>query len=259
MAISKNEIKFVQALHQKKYRQIYEKFIVEGEKISRETLMQRNFKVSALYAVRSWLEDNRTLYSHLPTETVKTVSQDELDRISALHTPNEVLLVVDNNRPHEDYPLRIFQKTIFLDDMQDPGNLGALLRIADWFGVTKLICSPTSVEVFNPKVIQASMGAFLRVSVETATLKALCDANPEVKVLGAILGGENIFRANLPERGILVIGNESKGISEETRKFIDLQLEIPKPPEGGAESLNAAVASGIIMALWVNKNHLSIP
>jgi len=259
MAISKNEIKFVLAIHQKKYRQIYEKFIVEGEKIARETLLQRLFQVHGLYAVQNWLEENRELYTHLPAESIHQVSAGELERISALQTPNNILLVVNMPNPNAEVTLRITQKALFLDDIQDPGNLGAILRIADWFGITHIVCSPGSVEIFNPKVIQASMGAFLRVRVETATLQELCTANPGIRVLGATLIGENTFKTQLPDQGILVIGNESKGISEGVLQLIDKKLTIPKPESGGAESLNAAVATGILVAVWVSGNQESIP
>ena len=259
MALSKNEIKFVQALHQKKFRQIYEKFIVEGEKIARETLLQRLFQVRGLYAVHSWLEENRDLYAHLPAESIHQVSAGELERISALQTPNHVLLVVDKQNLNSEETFQITQKALYLDDIQDPGNLGAILRIADWFGINHVVFSPGTVEFYNPKVIQSSMGAFLRVRVKTATLQALCKANPGIRVMGATLYGENTFKTKLPDQGVLVIGNESMGISEDTLQLIDKKLTIPKPEGGGAESLNAAVAAGILVAVWVNGNQESIP
>jgi TrmH family RNA methyltransferase len=259
MAISKNEIKFVQALHQKKFRQIYKKFIVEGEKIARETLLQGLFQVHGLYALQSWLEENRDLYAHLPAESIHQVSAGELERISALQAPNNILLVVNMDNPTAEETFQITQKALFLDDIQDPGNLGAILRIADWFGITHVVSSPGTVEFFNPKVIQATMGAFLRVRVKTATLQVLCKANPGIRVMGATLYGENTFKTKLPDQAILVIGNESTGISEDTLKLIDKKLTIPKPEGGGAESLNAAVATGILVAVWVNGNRESIP
>ena len=252
MAISKNEIKFVQALHQKKYRQIYDNFIAEGEKIARETLLQSRFQVSSLFAEASWLSANQMFYAHLPVESVRSVSAAELERISTLQTPNSVLLVLKKPSLSLENPLHISQKALFLDDIQDPGNLGAILRIADWFGIPLVVCAPGTVELYNPKVIQATMGAFLRVRVETATLEEVVELNPGLPIMGAVLDGENVFQEMLPGRGLLVIGNESKGISVSNQKLLSQKIAIHQHPEGGAESLNAAVATGILVALWQN-------
>ncbi len=257
MAISRNEIKFVQALHQKKYRQIYDNFIAEGEKIARETLLQSRFQVFSLFAEASWLSANQMFYAHLPAETIRQVSTAELERISTLQTPNSVLLVLKKPTLSVENPLRIIQKALFLDDIQDPGNLGAILRIADWFGIPLVVCTPGSVELYNPKVIQASMGAFLRVRVETATLEEVIESNPGMPIMGAVLDGVNVFQEMLPGRGLLVIGNESKGVSAFNQKLLSQKLAIPQHPEGGAESLNAAVATGILVALWQNANTTS--
>lgn len=138
----------------------------------------------------------------------------------------------------------------YLDGIQDPGNLGSILRIADWFGFAAVYCSPDCVDVFNPKVVQASMGAVLRMPVWEIPISDLCEQPSTFPVLGAMLDAENVMNAQLPNHGLLVIGNEGKGISTEVMAFLTQRISIPKHPKGGAESLNAAVAAGILAALF---------
>lgn len=248
MALSKNEIKFVQSLRLKKFRQKYDNFIAEGEKIAAESLQQSLFRAVRIYAVPEWLSTHPALTGLGPTPPVHEVSETELGKISGLSTPNKVLLVL---RPPADAPgleLLPGELALFLDDLQDPGNLGAILRIADWFGIARVFCSPGSVDVFNPKVVQGSMGAFLRVQTAEAPLAELRRANPDAAVMGALLDGANIFESDPPRAGILIIGNESKGISPEAQGLLTHRITIPKGAGGGAESLNAAVAAGILVA-----------
>lgn len=248
MALSKNEIKFVQSLRLKKFRQKYDNFIAEGEKIAGEALQQRHFKVECIYAEKEWLDAHPGLGSLQPPPGIHEVSASELKKISGLSTPNKVLMVLRPPDPQQSRALSSGELALYLDDLQDPGNLGAVLRIADWFGIRKVYCSPGSVDAFNPKVVQGSMGAFLRIHTAETPLKALCDANQGAPVMGALLDGENIFEAAPPRGGILVIGNESKGISEPARKLLTHRFRIPRGEGGGAESLNAAVATGILVA-----------
>ncbi len=250
MALSKNEIRLIQSLHLKKFRQKYHKFLAEGVKITLEALQQPRFRIHLLCATPDWLNHYAPLTATLPPAAVREVSETELGKISTLTTPNKVLMVLD--MPDENAPANwnIQHKAFFLDDVQDPGNLGAILRIADWFGIPQVFCSLGSVDAFNPKVIQAGMGAFLRVQCQEVELATLRQANPALPILGAVLHGSNVFETALPARGILVIGNESKGIRPATQALIDLGLSIPRAPAGGAESLNASVAAGIFAAVW---------
>ncbi len=250
MALSKNEIKFVQALRIKKFRQKYDNFIVEGEKIAQEVLLQDAFAVQWVFAEKAWLNTHEALLAGVPVGKVREVTSPELGKISGLSTPNKVLLVIEPPKENRESLMHIEHKALFLDDIQDPGNLGAILRIADWFAIPKVFCSPGSVDIFNPKVVQASMGAMLRVKSAELPLESLSHANPGIPVMGAVLDGQNIFKAMLPSRGILVIGNESKGISTATSMLLTHRLAIPRAPGGGAESLNAAVAAGILTAYW---------
>lgn len=250
MALSKNEIRLIQSLHLKKFRQKYHKFLAEGVKIASEALQQPRFRVHLLCATSDWLHDHAFWTTSLPPAAIREVSEMELAKISTLTTPNKVLLVLDIPDETALADLSIIDRAFFLDDVQDPGNLGTILRIADWFGIPQVFCSPGSVDAFNPKVIQAGMGAFLRVQCQESELATLRQANPKLPILGALLRGANVFETALPSRGILVIGNESKGIRPANQPLIDLALSIPRAPSGGAESLNAAVAAGILAAVW---------
>jgi TrmH family RNA methyltransferase len=252
MPVSKNVIKYIQSFRQKKFRQKYNKFVVEGDKMVRELLEYRPDWVESLFALPEWMVRWPSQKWPAGLEVV-TVSNHELSRLSLLKTPNQALALVQ--QPH--YELKAVkldtQLTLFLDDLQDPGNMGTLLRLADWFGISTVICSPNCVEVFNPKVIQASMGAFLRVQTLTADFEAVINQVPEITVFGADMEGQNVFQADLPETGVLVIGNEGAGITPAIMEKVTHRVSIPKGAGGGAESLNAAVAAGIIIGVLGNQ------
>lgn len=252
MAISKSTIKYLRSLSLKKFRQKYNNFIVEGDKMARELLTGQPGRVVALYALDSWLEQaGREL--PLPKEKTFVVAEQELARISNLSTPSQVLAVVSIPEYRvEEEPLRS-GLSLFLDGIQDPGNFGTILRIADWFGISFVFCSPTCVDPYNPKAIQASMGAFLRVKTVEQSLENLCRLAPGLPVYGAAMDGENIFQARLPAKGIIVIGNEGNGISAAAAGLLNRRISIPAAAHGGAESLNAAVATGIICAVFRNR------
>jgi RNA methyltransferase, TrmH family len=251
MSVSKNDIKFVQSLRLKKFRQKYNNFIAEGEKIAGEALLSSSYKILRIFALPEWLHDHATQLTRIPPAAISEASENELAKISGLSTPNKVLMVLEWPQPGE---LPLIQTALYLDDVQDPGNLGAILRIADWFAIPQVFCSPGSVDVYNPKVVQASMGAFLRVDSQEIELETLLHRQPELPVLGAVLDGDDLFAAPLPSSGILVVGNESKGIRPDTQHLLTHRIAIPRAPGGGAESLNAAVATGIITAFWVNRS-----
>ncbi len=249
MALSKNEIKYVKSLHLKKFRQKYNNFIVEGDKIVRELLASSNFQIEALYADDGWLTKHAKNH-HLANISVHSISRTELERISTLKTPNQVLVIV--RMPTLRYSADKINRSLslYLDDIRDPGNFGTIMRIADWFGLPYVFCSPTSSAWTNPKVIQASMGAFLRVQVHPLELSAISSMHPELPIFGMVLGGQSIAKLPKPASGLIVIGNESRGIAQGNLSYLTHQLTIPRHPQGGAESLNAAVATGIICAQW---------
>lgn len=190
---------------------------------------------------RKWLDDRNI--------RVEAVSEEVLEKISSLQTPNKVYLLV-SMAPAPPAPERVENGlSLFLDGIQDPGNLGTILRIADWFGLAAVFCAPHCVEWANPKVIQASMGSFFRTPVEYVALPALRERFPALPCWGTSMEGQSIYTAAIPSRALIVIGSEAHGISAETAALMDSWTGIPSFGEGGSESLNAAVAAGIACAV----------
>ena len=218
-----------------------------------ELLQQQRFTVVSIWGLERWAADNAaTLQPFL--QNFNPVSEIELRKISSLSTPNSVLAIAQ--WPDEWPDSRLLQSDIclYLDGIQDPGNLGTILRIADWFGFPAVFCSPDCVDVFSPKVVQATMGAIFRVATREIPLtELLAPLSPAPPVMGAVLGGADIFQSALPRNGLLVIGNEGRGIGPATEQLLTHRLTIPRHPGGGAESLNAAVATGILAAVLRNK------
>lgn len=253
MGLSVNRIKYLKSLGAKKFRQIYNKFCVEGDKMVRELLLYKGFHVVEVFATDEWVHRHESfLTTHVCKPTL--VSPGELRRISNLTTPHQVLAEVEIPGFTIDPDLIQQDISLYLDEIQDPGNLGTILRVADWFGIRHVFCSAGCAEWSNPKVIQASMGAFLRVKILETDITDLIGQFPELHTYGAMLEAPDLFAQPLNREGcLLVIGNESKGISERVFKHLRHGIRIPKGPEGGAESLNAAVAAGIICAVFRKK------
>lgn len=235
--LSKSELKYIQSLCQKKQRQEERLFLVEGAKLVEE-LLQTGLKVRKIYALPVWAEKN----SHLPQLTV--ITEEELEKISNLQTPNQVLAIVEQAEPAAE-PVLANQLTLVLDTIQDPGNLGTIIRIADWFGIHQLVASMDTVESYNPKVIQSTMGSYARVQVWYRPLADFL-STVTIPVYGALLNGQNMYEVAPQKEGIVLIGNESKGIHADLLPFVSHPITIPRI--GGAESLNAAVAAGIIVS-----------
>ncbi len=241
--LTKNEIKDIQTLYHKKQRETESLFIAEGPKLALE-IVNSNFKIKKLYATPQWLQENHI--KHTPFAEITNI---ELSRISQLQTPNEVIVVAWQQIPTEE-PVFNNHLTLVLDGIQDPGNMGTIIRIADWFGLSQIICSLDCVERYNPKVVQATMGSIVRVKCWYKDLDKWT-LPPNIPTYGAMLKGQNVFKIDHVKDGILVIGNESKGIREKLSGKISHPVTIPR--FGGAESLNAAVATGIIVAQMVGK------
>lgn len=253
--LSLSQIKYVQSLQQKKFRRQHGVFVAEGEKIVSE-LWHGQYKVEGLYALNDWITEHR---QEIPMEVpVLEVSNKDLERISGLKTPNKVLAVIKMPEESGEPELLNGALCLVLDKVQDPGNLGTIIRTADWFGIRQIFCSPDTVEVFSPKVIQATMGSFLRVKIFYTVLESfLARAPADTPVFGAFLEGENLFQEKTSGQGLLVIGNEAKGISEKVAFFVGKKIRIPGGRQAGsldsAESLNASVAAGIMMAWFTRK------
>ena len=232
--LSISQKKFVNSLKQKKFRTEHNSFIIEGVKMLEE-LLHSDYEVETIYATSSWINNNSGV------DCIE-ISVKELNSISSLKTPNEVLAVVQQKEVQLiDLPSQL---NIALDKIQDPGNFGTIIRTADWFGIQNIICSDNSVDVYNPKVLQATMGSFFRMNIIYTDLSKFLSENKELTIYGALLDGENVYQKELNSKGsILLMGNESKGISEELIPFITDKISIPK--FGNAESLNVATATAI--------------
>lgn len=243
--ISKNQIKFIQSLHLKKFRQEHQLFIAEGVKVVNEFIQSSEYKPKELYATRGYIDHYQSQLADTNI-SVHEVSDDELKKISQQNTPNQVLALCPLIQHQLEDNSLDNQLTLFLDDIRDPGNLGTIIRLADWFGVRQIVCSPSSVELYNSKTIQASMGAVLRVKVIYLPFETLLNSRHGISIFGAVLNGESVYNTPL-KNGILVIGNEANGISEPVLTKITHPITIPSAHQNGSESLNAAMATGILL------------
>ncbi len=243
--ITKSEVKYIQSLGHKKFRDELKQFTAEGPKIIIELLNSPSILLKALYATEEWLNANKDICESLAPGMVIEVKDYELEKISALSTPNQVIGIF--HQP-------IFRKvtgfndriSLMLDGIQDPGNMGTLIRIADWFGIEYVIASEESADVYNPKVVQATMGSIGRVQVIYDDLLRFIKEIPAVPVYAASLQGKDITEYKKINEGIILIGNESKGIRVPLLDSATHRITIAR--RGKAESLNAAVAAGILLS-----------
>jgi len=241
--LMKAKIKYIQSLSQKKLREEEGVFIAEGPKIVEEILQASNVEAKQLFATSKWIGQNvHGDWKH--KQILIQVDDDDLKRISFLQTPNQVLGIF---RQPVFIPVEGTNKiSLMLDTIQDPGNLGSIIRCADWFGVHQIICSPDCVDVFNPKVVQSTMGSICRVQVIYENLVSYLLKHPSIPVYAATLKGRDITESSIIKEGIILIGNESKGIQPELLSMVKNHITIPR--KGNAESLNAAVATGILLS-----------
>ncbi len=251
--ISKNQIKYIQALHLKKNRDSQGLFIVEGVKLVTEFLADEGITVKQVYAVSDYLKKHHALLEKRNVAFTE-VDVEELKKISLQSTPNQVLAVVIKKEQLLTKELLQSQTNLFLDDIRDPGNLGTMIRIADWFGIRQIICSKSTTELYNPKTLQSSMGAVLRVNVVYLDFEDLLPSLAGTPIYGAVLNGQNIYTSNL-KPGIIVIGNEANGISDAVLAKITDPVTIPAADNNGSESLNAANACAIICGEFHRQLH----
>ncbi len=202
----------------------------------------------SLFATETWVTANRDQLTSFKEQQVTEIDKPWLERISFLTTPNQVLAVFKKPFFGEIKPNANI--TLVLDNIQDPGNMGTIVRTADWFGIKSIVCSEDCSDVFNPKVVQATMGSIARVQVVYTSLPDFFDSHRDISVYAAVLDGEDIREIKPVKEGIIVIGNESKGISKELLKRVEHKITIPG--KGNTESLNAAVAAGIVLSRLVN-------
>jgi TrmH family RNA methyltransferase len=241
--LSKNQIKFISSLQQKKHRFASQFFFAEGVKVIQE-LVKSNFVLEHLYTTKTDFEEVQSIKKTIITDS-------ELNKISALATPNTCLAVFkipSNNKVIESGLI------LALDSIRDPGNLGTILRLCDWFGIQQLICSNETVDIYNPKVVQATMGSIARVNVNYLDLNDFI-ANTHLPVFGTFMDGDTIYKTTLPQEGIIVMGNEANGISESLESLIQNRLTIPRFGDiQKTESLNVATAASIILSEFRRRN-----
>jgi len=242
--ISKAQIKHIQSLKQIKFRREHGLFVAEGPKIVGE-LPVSDIKVDAVFALEEWIEGSKGKFEYIKAE-INQLSPKELERISNLSSPNQVLAVCHIPERNADEISDADGTVLVLDGIRDPGNLGTIIRTADWFGIRHIVCSDDCVDAYNPKVVQASMGSIARVKVFYTDLNEYL-SRTKLPVYATVMNGESIWDAN-PGEGVYVIGNESNGIRTEVLRHATQKISIPSA-EGEAESLNASVATGIVLAV----------
>jgi RNA methyltransferase, TrmH family len=240
--LSKQKIKYIQTLGQKKFRDEESLFIAEGPKIVKDLLETKDVKVKAIYALKDWINENIKLVG---TTEVTVITEANLEKISQLKTPNKVIAIVQQFAITKNVVTKN-KITIALDGIQDPGNLGTIIRISDWFGVGQIVCSNDCADIYNPKVVQSTMGSIARVKVIYKNLTEWLSTNDDIALYATTLEGENIGEMKKIKEGIIVFGNESKGISQAVLNLCTNKITISG--KGKAESLNAGVAAGIILS-----------
>lgn len=235
--VSKNQIKLITSLQQKKYRKQEQLFFAEGVKVVQE-LLNSNFELQDLFTTK---QDFLTV----PKNKVHAISDTELKKISALTTPNTCLAVFKIPKAKDMVEKGLI---VALDDVRDPGNLGTIIRLCDWFGIDTLFCSEESVDIYNPKVVQATMGSISRVNVVYGNLETFL-TQTKLPVFGTFMDGKNMYQEELPKEGIIIMGNEANGISSSVEKLVSKRIAIPRFGNLQiTESLNVATATAIILS-----------
>ena len=243
--ISKAQVKFIRLLHQKKYRSSNLLFIAEGSKIAVDIINSR-LKVHKIYATAAWLAENKDILELYQDIETNEVAPEEMEKMSALDTAQDVLLLVgipEYKKSNHDKEAKII---LVADSIRDPGNLGTIVRICDWYGIDQLFCSEDCAEIYNPKTVRATMGSIGRVEVVYTDIKGLIETNKTHKSYAATLDGHiNVHKISKADPVLLVIGNEAHGVSEEIISLCDDTIMIPRI--GKAESLNASIATAVLV------------
>ena len=235
--LSKNQIKLITSLQQKKYRKQQQLFFAEGIKVIQE-LLNSNFELEHLFVTD-------VVFPTVPKNKISIITDAELKKISALTTANNCLALF---KIPAEAPIREKGLIVALDDIRDPGNLGTILRLCDWFGITQVVCSLETVDIYNPKVVQATMGSITRVNVVYTDLVDFIKGT-KLPVFGTFMDGANIYKSKLPNEGVIVMGNEANGISSEIEKLTTNRITIPRFGDlQQTESLNVATATAIILS-----------
>ncbi|NVJ89500.1 MAG: RNA methyltransferase [Flavobacteriaceae bacterium] len=243
MSISKNQLKLITSLSQKKYRQKHKLFLAEGIKVVQE-FIDSSFKLHQLFTTTDF-----EFYNHLNNSI--SISENNLKKISNLKSPNKVVGLFEIP---DDKELVEKDLILALDDINDPGNLGTIIRLCDWFGIKTLVCSNNTVDCYNPKVVQASMGSLTRVSIHYLDLVTFL-LQTKLPTFMADMHGENVYKTKLPKAGVLVMGNEANGVSDEIKNIVSNTIAIPRfGTLQATESLNVATATAILLSEFKRQN-----
>lgn len=247
--LSKNQIKLLRALQRKKERLHTGFYVVEGKKIVHEIIDSTDDWVE-LYATKSWLEQYPE-YASL--DNVFEITDKDLAQISSFKTPNEVMLLLRQKEEVDFFEVHSTDIVLALDGIKDPGNMGTIIRLADWFGVGHIICTTDSVDQYNPKVVQSAMGSIRRVNLHYGDLVDMLSQLESHKIYACDLNGSSIYDTSFKEKAILIMGSESHGISKEVRNIVDHIITIPSVSNTGIDSLNVASATAISLSLFRSK------
>jgi len=235
--VTKNEIKLITSLRQKKYRKTHQLFVAEGVKLVEE-FYNSSFKPKTIYALD-------TYSGAIPSDKIRFISENDLEKLTNLHSPSTILGVFHIPLNQE---IRTKGIQLVLDEIKDPGNLGTIIRLADWFGVTHIICSEDTVDCFNSKVVQATMGSLARVSIQYTDIEKYIEQS-DLPVYTTALKGNNIYQTELPNEALVVMGNEANGVRKSILESDTIKLTIPRINQtSNIESLNVAMATGLILS-----------
>ncbi len=247
--LTQADIKLINSLKMNKIRNKMGLFLVEGPKMVNELINYPDFEIELIAGSKKWLDSQISL----PNFSPKEISEKALQKLSNFSTANEVLVIVKMPK-YDAFATRKDSLYLVLDGIQDPGNMGTIIRTAEWFGIHEIICSHDTVDCFNPKVVQATMGSLFRVKCRYEELPSFLEKQ-KIPIYGTLLNGKNIYQEQLSQSGFIVIGNESKGVSEELQKLITHPLFIPSYADSKAESLNASIATAIVCAEFRRKSN----
>jgi len=247
--LSKNQSKKLRALQRKKERKSSGLYVVEGKKIVEEILQSTNDWFE-LYATSTWF-DSHTEFADRTNSFV--MSDKDLAQVSTLKTPNEVLLVLKQNSELDFSEVKSEQLVLALDGVKDPGNMGTIIRLADWFGIQHILCTSDSVDQYNPKTVQSAMGSINRVQVHYGDLIRMLSDLDTHQIYACDLNGESIYKTDFSEKSILLMGSESHGISDEILNLVNQKITIPTFSKSGIDSLNVATATAIVLSEFRSK------
>lgn len=246
--ISKNQIKYIKSLQMAKFRQKYDIFIAEGEKIAHEVFLSKNFEIENIYATNDWL----IKYPNIQHPLLEEVSTHEMSQISNLTNPSNIFMVLNCDDKKLDVDMVSQSYSFLLDGVQDPGNVGTILRLADWFGIKAVIRTEETADFYHPKVIQSSMGSFCKQHFYTASQEVITDLHKKVKFYGMDMYGSSLGTTKISESAVIVFGNEGHGISDSIQELLHEKIAITGSQDKIAESLNVGTTAAIVA------HHLSL-